>query len=105
MNLVTLSGKRHAAGVELDLTGRLTPAWEVYGSYMWMPVAKIDEGVAGAEGEGTGPSLTPRHSGTIWTTYKLTPALRVGGGLNARSSADAAAQPGLRGAAASSPPT
>ncbi len=86
VNLVTLSGKRHAAGIEIDLTGRPLPGWEVFGSYMWMPVARIDEGVPGSEGEGSRPSLTPRHSGTIWTTYQLTPKLRVGGGLNARSS-------------------
>jgi catecholate siderophore receptor len=95
VNLVTLSGKRHAAGIELDLTGRITPAWEVYGSYMWIPVAKIDQGVAGSEGQGTRPSLTPRHSGTIWSTYKLTPALRVGGGLNARSSQTPIRNPGF----------
>jgi len=95
VNLVTLSGKRHAAGVELDLTGRITPAWEVYGSYMWIPVAKIDQGVAGSEGQGTRPSLTPRHSGTIWSTYKLSPALRVGGGLNARSSQTPIRNPGF----------
>ena len=28
-----LSGKRHAAGLELDIAGRITPAWEVFGSY------------------------------------------------------------------------
>jgi catecholate siderophore receptor len=95
VNLVTLSGKRHAAGIELDLTGRFTPAWEIYGSYMWIPVAKIDEGVAGSEGQGTRPSLTPRHSGTIWSTYKITPALRVGGGLNARSSQTPIRNPGF----------
>ncbi len=84
VNLVTLSGKRHAEGFELDLSGRITPKWEVFGSYMWIPHASIDVGVAGSEGQGTRPSLTPRHSGTIWTTYQATPALRVGGGLNAR---------------------
>jgi catecholate siderophore receptor len=86
-----LSGKRHAAGLELDLAGRITPAWEVFGSYAWTPVAKIDVGAPGSvdgvgEGAGTRSSLTPRHSGTIWTTYQLTPQWRVGGGLNARSS-------------------
>ncbi|MES2992862.1 MAG: TonB-dependent receptor [Pseudomonadota bacterium] len=86
-----LSGKRHTAGVELDLAGRITPKWEVFGSYAWIPVAKIDkgppEGVAlSGERVGDRPSLTPRHSGTIWTTYQVTPAVRLGGGLNARSS-------------------
>ena len=84
-NLVTLSGKRHATGAEFDVAGRLSAQWEVYLSYMWLPDAKIDVGVPGSEGEGTRPSLTPRHSGTVWTTYQLTPQLRVGGGLNARS--------------------
>lgn len=86
-----LSGKRHAAGLEFDLAGRITPAWEVYGSYAWTPVAKIDIGAPGSvdgvgEGAGTRSSLTPRHSGTIWTTYQVTKAFRLGGGLNARAS-------------------
>lgn len=85
LNIAVLSGKRHAAGAEIDITGRLTPKWEVYGSYMWMPSAKIDIGAQGAEGQGSRPSLTPRHSGTVWTTYQITPQLRVGGGLNFRS--------------------
>ena len=86
-----LSGKRHTAGVELDLAGRITPRWEVYGSYAWTPVARIDVGAPGSvagvgEGEGTRSSLTPRHSGTVWSTYQLTDAFRFGGGVNARSS-------------------
>ena len=96
VDLVTLSGKRHVAGLEVDFAGRLTPQWEVFASYMWMPVAKIDEGVAGSEGEGTRPSLTPRHSGTVWTTYQLTPRWRVGGGLNARSSQTPNRNPGWK---------
>ncbi len=84
VNLVTLSGKRHASGLELDITGRLTPQWEVFGSYMWIPVANIDVGVAGSEGQGTRPSLTPVHSGTVWTTYQVSQRLRVGAGLNGR---------------------
>jgi catecholate siderophore receptor len=67
VNLVTLSGKRHVAGIDMDFAGRITPAWEVYASYMWLPVANIDKGVAGSEGQGTRPSLTPEHSGTVWT--------------------------------------
>ena len=85
-----LSGRRHTAGVEFDLAGRITPRWEVYGSYAWTPVARIDVGAPGStpgvgEGEGTRSSMTPRHSGTIWSTYQLTPAFRFGAGLNARS--------------------
>jgi catecholate siderophore receptor len=95
-----LSGKRHTAGIELDITGRLTKAWEVYGSYAWTPVARIDVGAPGSvagvgEGEGTRSSLTPRHSGTVWTTYQLTPVFRFGAGLNARSSQTPNRNPGF----------
>jgi catecholate siderophore receptor len=82
VNLTTLSGKRHVAGFEVDVTGRLTPKWEVYGSYMWLPVANIDTPVT--NGETGRPSLTPYHSGTFWSTYQLTSQWRVGGGLNFR---------------------
>ena len=84
VNLVTLSGKRHVAGAEIDFSGHLTPQWEIYGSYMWMPIANIDVGVAGAAGQGTRPGLTPIHSGTVWNTYQVTPQWRVGAGLNMR---------------------
>ena len=92
-----LSGQRHAAGLELDVAGRITPAWEVFISYAWIPDAEIDKGVPAAnnpggppvslQGEAVGsrPGLTPEHSGTVWTTYQLTPNWRVGGGLNWRS--------------------
>ena len=82
--LVTLSGRRHVVGAEIDFSGRLTPAWEIYGSYMWMPEANIDEGVAGSEGQGTRPSNTPYHSGSLWNTYQLNYQWRVGFGLNFR---------------------
>jgi len=96
-NVVTLSGKRHASGFELDLTGRFTPKWEVYGSYMWIPSAKIDVAATPVDSERQGdrPSLTPRHSGTIWSTYQLTQAWRVGGGLNARSGVQPNRNPGF----------
>jgi catecholate siderophore receptor len=90
LELYVLSGKRHAAGTELDLAGRITPAWEVFASYAFIPWAKVDEagpgGTLTGELPGQRPSMTPRHSGTLFTTYQLTPAIRVGGGLNARSS-------------------
>lgn len=92
-----LSGKRHTAGVEVDLSGRLTERWEVYVSYVWQPIAKIDRAAptAGAgEREGERPWLTPKHSGTIWSTYQVTPQLRLGGGINFRSSQTPNRNPG-----------
>lgn len=92
-----LSGQRHTTGVEVDFSGMLTPQWEIYGSYMWMPDANIDVSNATANGarEGERPGLTPVHSGTVWTTYQLTPALRLGSGLNLRSEQTPATNPGV----------
>ena len=85
-----LSGKRHSAGVELDVVGRLTPQWELYGSYMWMPIARVDEAASTVTTVGNRvgdrPGLSPRAFRTVWTHHEVTPQMRVGGGLNFRSS-------------------
>ena len=94
VDLVTLSGKRHVAGFEVDVAGKLTPQWEIYGSYMWIPEANIDIGVAGSEGQGTRPSLTPEHSGTVWNTYQITSQWRVGLGINFRGEQTPIRNPG-----------
>lgn len=95
VNLVTLSGKRHAAGLDVDVVGRITPEWEVFGNFTWMPVSKIDIGVAGAEGQGTRPSLTPQYSGNLWMAYQVLPQLRLGAGVNGRSSQQPNRNPGF----------
>ena len=93
--VVTLSGKRHVAGFEVDVAGRLSPTWEIYSSYMWIPIAKVDKAApcpttgactqaAAGERVGDRPALTPEHSGTVWSTWQLTPKFRVGAGLNFR---------------------
>jgi catecholate siderophore receptor len=92
-----LSGQRHTTGFEVDITGLLTPKWEVFGSYMWMPDANIDVSNATANGARVGerPGLTPIHSGTVWSTYQLTPEFRFGTGVNFRSEQSAATNPGF----------
>ena len=91
--VVALSGRRHVTGLETDVSGRLTPKWEVFGSFMWLPIAKVDEaapcpatGQCTQSGElaGSRPSLTPRYSGTLWSTYQISYPVRVGAGLNFR---------------------
>ncbi|MEK8045582.1 TonB-dependent receptor [Ideonella margarita] len=76
-----LSGKRHAQGMEVDFAGKLTPQWELYASWAWTWTATIDASVTASE-VGTNPGLTPKHSGSVWSTYQITPKLRVGAGAN-----------------------
>ncbi len=86
-----LSGKRHATGLEFNLAGSITPKWEIFYNHTWIPEAKIDQSNVARNAAGTGaqvqgdrPALTPRHSASLWTTYRILPKLRVGGGLNYR---------------------
>jgi catecholate siderophore receptor len=86
-----LSGQRHATGLDIDIAGRITPLWDVFVSYTWIPNAEIDVGNADGTtltGElvGQRPSLTPRNSGSVWTTYQVMPQLRLGAGISGRSS-------------------
>ncbi|OYV02116.1 MAG: TonB-dependent siderophore receptor, partial [Burkholderiales bacterium PBB5] len=95
-NLVELSGKRHAAGLDVDIVGRITPLWEIFGTFTWMPVSKIDKSTqTGSTGVGTRPELTPKYSGSLWTAYQVLPQLRLGGGLNGRSSQQPNRNPGF----------
>jgi catecholate siderophore receptor len=86
-----LSGQRHATGIDLDFAGRITPDWELFAAYTWIPDAEVDKAASvsgttlvGGEAVGERPAMTAVHSGTVWSTYRLTPRWRVGGGLNAR---------------------
>ncbi|MEO7773120.1 MAG: TonB-dependent siderophore receptor [Steroidobacteraceae bacterium] len=79
-----LSGKRHSEGVELEVVGRPMRKAEVYLSYAFIPNSQIDEAGSTAQATvGLPFGLLPRHSGSVWTTYQLTPKFRFGAGLTA----------------------
>ncbi|MDB5858002.1 MAG: TonB-dependent siderophore receptor [Ramlibacter sp.] len=83
-----LSGKRHSTGLEADVVGRLTPAWEVYFSYSFIPTARIDAAGSSAAAQasvGQRVGLTPRHTGAAWVSYQATSQLRVAGGIHGAS--------------------
>ena len=94
-----LSGKRHATGMEFNLAGRITPQWEIFWNHTWIPQAEIDKSnvspinvnantgaitANNAQRQGDRPGLTPKHSGSLWTTYAFTPKFRMGAGLTYR---------------------
>ena len=81
-----LSGKRHSAGLELEVVGRPTPDMEVYLSYAFIPTTRIDRAGSTAQSSvGQKFGLVPKHSGSAWVTYNVTPQLRLGAGLTGSS--------------------
>ena len=82
-----LSGKRHTDALEFEVTGRITPKWNVFFNHAFMR-AKIDRAIptVGRDGlpvttQGMTPRNTPRYTSSIWTTYKLPRGFTVGGGV------------------------
>ena len=94
-----LSGKRHAQGLEIDIVGRLTPKWEVYVSYAYVPTARIDKvgSTVGPGIVGSRPGLSPKHTGAAWLSYQATPKFRIAGGI--RGASENAPLQGTNGAA------
>jgi catecholate siderophore receptor len=82
-DIYLLSGRRHTDGIEFEVAGRITPLWEVFAGVAFMR-ANIDE----ASGQQAGtlnkvPINTPSYTASLWTTYRVAPFWRVGGGIDA----------------------
>jgi catecholate siderophore receptor len=81
-----LSGERYTKGFETDIAGRITPNWEAFFSYTWIPVAKVKNGaLTGSELVGSRPGLIPKHQASLWSTYKIGADWRLGGGVTGRT--------------------
>lgn len=82
-----LGGKIRVQGLELGLTGNLTPTWQVFGGYTFLDgkiVKATDIGTgadAGIAAEGKTAPNTPRHNATLWTTARVLQDWEVGGGV------------------------
>jgi catecholate siderophore receptor len=90
-----LTKKRRTRGLEVDLAGRVTDAWEVFGgvSLMNAKILSVAENVNATTGavtvanEGfTGQRArnTPEYAFTLWTTYKVDGNWQLGTGLEAQ---------------------
>jgi catecholate siderophore receptor len=79
--VVTLSGKRHTNGIEVEGSGRLTERWEIFAGVTFMD-SKIDKAAPGQNSTtGKMPRYTPRATANIWTTYKFSD--EITGGIGA----------------------
>ncbi len=68
-------------GLELGVTGRITPEWQVSAGYTYLDA----ETTSGANA-GNRTQYTAKHAATLWSTYQVTRELLIGGGFTYQSS-------------------
>ncbi|MCA1926755.1 MAG: TonB-dependent siderophore receptor [Thiobacillus sp.] len=79
-----VDNRYHIDGFELLAAGDITPKWKLYSGYAYL-TSKIKAAPAAGSHENYVKSQklgnTPEHSFNVFTTYDLTPAVTVGGGM------------------------
>ena len=66
-------------GVSLGASGQVRENWLVMGSFAYLDAVTLSQGPT----NGNRMTLTPRFSGSLWTTYRLPVRLTIGGGVRA----------------------
>lgn len=82
------AGEVEVRGLELGVSGNITPAWTVFGGYTYMESELVKGAVTIEDGEPV-PSLfegdplanTPKNSFSLFTTYRVLRPLTLGGGV------------------------
>lgn len=74
-----LDGKQRVDGFEFGATGRITDRWELIGSYTYLDSEVRDSNTPAEIGNRLGN--VPKHSGSLWTLYKLPMGIEIGGGV------------------------
>ena len=101
--LQVLDGRARVDGVALGVSGNITPAWSIFANYTYLD-AEVRQSVSdfclGAPGSPACPNSpanpdpqagqellqTPRHSGSMFTTYRLPFGLEIGYGFTYQGS-------------------
>jgi catecholate siderophore receptor len=65
-----LAGRHRVRGVELEATGMVTPRWHLIAAYTWLD-GRVEKSAQGAAPPGSRLTLTPEHSASWWSAFKL----------------------------------
>lgn len=74
------AGEAEVKGIELGVSGNVTRQWQVFGGYTWMD-SKLVSGAYSNVNVGDPLANTPEHSFSLFSTYRVTPKLSLGGGV------------------------
>jgi catecholate siderophore receptor len=80
---VAMAGEKEVDGVEIGVTGQITPEWMVFGGYTYLDAVLVRAGGSGAAfglNDGLQFPNTPKHSASLTTSYQILPQLNVGMG-------------------------
>ncbi len=87
-----LGGEQRVRGLEFGVAGNITEKWQVTGGYAYLDSDTVKTTLAGTQGEQL--ANTPRHSGSLFSTYVIPYRdIQVGGGFDVLSSRLASASP------------
>ncbi|CAN5191412.1 TonB-dependent siderophore receptor [soil metagenome] len=80
------AGEVEVQGIELGVSGSITPTWQVFGGYTYMDSELVRGAVNATTGainvnQGDRLGNTPEHSASLFTTYRIIPKLSIGGGV------------------------
>ncbi|SKC74418.1 TonB-dependent receptor [Paraburkholderia hospita] len=91
----TTDDKARVQGVELGLTGKITPSWDVQAAYSYQDSKIVYSAISAfnpVSAVGNRVPYVSKHNASLWTTYDLAPLvhdlpghLLIGGGVNYRS--------------------
>ncbi|MPS95255.1 TonB-dependent siderophore receptor [Comamonas sp.] len=84
-----MGGNKEVNGLELGFTGQILSNLSVFGGYTYMDSEQKNMGI-GSVANGRPFVNTPKHSFSLWTSYKPMPKLTLGLGIYAQSSVNAA---------------
>ena len=87
--LTYMGGNKVVNGLELGFTGSVMPGLDIFGGYTYMDSEQKDMGI-GNIANGQPFQNTPKHSFSLWSSYKPTAKLTLGLGVYAQSSVNAA---------------
>ncbi|MEW9273388.1 TonB-dependent receptor [Gluconobacter oxydans] len=74
------AGTQRVRGAEINVAGNITPRWEVFGGWTYLDSTVMDGGPTHAN-VGKRFPYTPGNSVALWSTYKILPQFKAGGGL------------------------
>ncbi|KQY84896.1 TonB-dependent siderophore receptor [Brevundimonas sp. Root1423] len=74
------AGEAEVKGIELGVSGNITRQWQVFGGYTWMD-SELVSGAYNNVNVGDPLANTPEHTFSLFSTYRVTRALSLGGGV------------------------